>query len=111
MKKTQKSPKKLSSELSQTSTFTNLTPRRGSLPGDYNRPSPRTPKFPLHSPTTPNFTPSPNHLNFSPLLEEKDYESILEALSSKGQKSSNELLEKLLGQKEHLLEEQEQKIK
>lgn len=87
--------------------FPNLTPRRGSLPGDFNRPSPRTPKFPLTSPTTPQST-SPTRLNFatfSPVLE--NFEEVSETLDNlliRGKKSSGKFLNKLLEQEERTVE-------
>lgn len=99
--------------------FPNLTPRRGSLPVDYSRPtlkSPKAPKFPLSSPTTPRST-SPRESNFnlfSPIAEEVDIErtdEILQGLLNRGQRASDSLLNRLLDQKERLLTEQEQKIK
>ena len=67
MKKTPLNPQK---EPKETST-PNITPRRGSLPGDFNRPSPRTPRFPTPpTPTTPNFNQSSTSglTSFSPTL-------------------------------------------
>ncbi|MCE8163434.1 MAG: hypothetical protein I3273_05115 [Candidatus Moeniiplasma glomeromycotorum] len=97
--------------------FPNLTPRRGSLPGDFNRPSPRTPKFPLTSPTTPQST-SPTRLNFttfSPVLENfEEVSETLDNLLSKGNKrNSNNFLNKVLDQKENeikRLENEKQKL-
>lgn len=92
---------------------TNSISRRRSLP-NYSKyslaRSPQTPHFPLHSPTTPYTPEQVNSLAFSPLLEEKDYESILEELSSKGQNSSSNFLERILSRKEHDLEEKEREI-
>src|SRR4051812_30551981 len=112
MKNFQKQPQLKNNQKKEegNTTFPNLTPRRGSLPGDYNRPSPtkspRTPKFPLSSPTTPRST-SPKRLNFnafSPIQE--DYEEIsgvLDNLLNK-QHYSDKILNKLLEEKEHEVE-------
>jgi hypothetical protein len=87
---------------SKTPTFTNLSPRRGSLPGDYgNRPSPRTPKFPLKSPTTPNSPDKLNPLVFSPVLENfEEVGETLDSLLTRGKGSSQKILNRLLDQKE-----------
>lgn len=71
--------------------------------------SPKTPKFPLYSPTTPNFTPTPNQLIFSP--EEEDFGSVLDNLLKKKQTASDDLFEKVLDQKNNELEDQEKEIK
>lgn len=64
-------------------TFPNITPRRGSLPGDFN--SPRTPRFPLHSPTTPSLSPTPHHLTFSPTLPDfAEVGEVLDDLLNRG---------------------------
>jgi hypothetical protein len=97
--KKQSKPKKLTENQ-----FPNLTPRRGSLPGDYNRPSPRTPKLAPYSPTTPNSPDRLNPLTFSPQLESFDEDKVNEVLDELlirgNNSSSNQLLNKLLEQKE-----------
>ncbi|KLL02126.1 MAG: hypothetical protein MRERC_4c083 [Mycoplasmataceae bacterium RC_NB112A] len=62
--------------------FTNLTPRRGSLPADYNRVLPKSPKLPLTAP-----------------LPEEDYGEVLDNLLNKGKNSPN-LLKKLTDEQE-----------
>lgn len=91
------------SSTEETSSFTNISPRRGSLPSDYNRPSPRTPRFPLHSPTTPN-SPSfaPNYLAFSPTLSNFDeVGEVLDDFLDKSKNTGDKILNKLLKEKEN----------
>ncbi|RHZ37577.1 hypothetical protein [endosymbiont GvMRE of Glomus versiforme] len=79
------------------------TSRRCSLPTDFNRPA-----SPYFSPRTPQFDPSspltPNHLTFnafSPTLDNfEETGEILNRLSKKGKSSSDNLMKKLLDQKE-----------
>src|ERR1043166_4161503 len=77
--------------------------------------SPSTPRFPLHSPTTPNSVSSPSNLNFSPLPKEEEYGNILDELLNKGGNYSNKILNKLLEEKEREIErletEKEQLLK
>ncbi|RHZ37034.1 hypothetical protein [endosymbiont GvMRE of Glomus versiforme] len=106
MKKTenQKKPLNLSKNKNPEVVLEGLrTSRRCSLPTDFNRPaspyfSPRTPQFDSNSPLTPN------HLTFnafSPTLDNfEETGEILNRLSKKGKSSSDNLMKKLLDQKE-----------
>jgi hypothetical protein len=86
--------------------FPNLIPRRGSLPADYNRPSPRTPKLFPRSPTTPNSPDKIHPFIFSPVLESfEEMGEILDNLLTKGKSSSTKILTtKLLEEKEREIE-------
>jgi hypothetical protein len=89
--KQKKSLKKQKSNL-ETPTFTNLSPRRGSLPI-------RSPK--LLSPTTPNTPERRNPLLFSPQLENfEEVGETLDNLLTKGKGSSEKILNRLLEEKE-----------
>lgn len=73
----------------KSSNLSNLVPRRGSLPADYNRPTPQNPRF--FSPQLENFT-------------ESEAGEILDELVNKNKGYSDKILNKLLEEKEREVE-------